>query len=172
MGEERILRGELIYTFNYLGSTLLLDDAFWFSMKALATAARQPWRGSRELVNEVARASPIQGHHRLTAMGPGASGCSSEGCRWVFSSLSPKTSVMLNPRPVNLQPAVVSRRLSTKEGNKAMREGGSWTCSVEQGGVGACRVQAANLCQIPGNWGVMAITTPFLLFPNHEFNFI
>lgn len=28
--------GELIYTFNYLGSTPLLDDAFRFSVRALA----------------------------------------------------------------------------------------------------------------------------------------
>lgn len=34
MGEEHILRGELIYTFNYLGSTPLLDDAFRFSTRA------------------------------------------------------------------------------------------------------------------------------------------
>lgn len=41
MGEEHILRGELIYTFNYLGSTPLLDDVFRFSTRALAMAAHE-----------------------------------------------------------------------------------------------------------------------------------
>jgi len=41
MGEESILRGELIYTFNYLGSIPLLGDVFRFSVRVLANAAHQ-----------------------------------------------------------------------------------------------------------------------------------
>lgn len=37
MGEKHILRGELIYTFNYLGFTPLLGDALWNSVRALGT---------------------------------------------------------------------------------------------------------------------------------------
>lgn len=42
-----------------------------------------------------------------------------------FSSLSPKMSVMPNPRLVNLQPEGMSHSPSTKEGKKAMQERGS-----------------------------------------------
>lgn len=172
MGEEHILRGELIYTFNYLGSTLLLDDAFRFSTRALATAARQPWWGSREPAKGVAGASPTQGCCSITVLIQLHLVAARRGARWVFSSLSPKTNAMLNPCSVNLQPAGASRSLSTKEGNKAVWEGTSWTRSVERGGGDACAVRATNLRQIPGKWEAMAIMAPFLLFPNCEFHFI
>lgn len=74
MGEERILRGELIYTFNYLGSTPLLGDAFRFSTRALGAAAL---------------ASPSQGCCSTAGidLGLGACHCSSERC-WCFFSFS------------------------------------------------------------------------------------
>lgn len=127
MGEERILRGELIYTFNYLGSTPLLGDAFRFSMRALGAAAL---------------ASPSQGCCSTAGidLGLGACHCSSERCWCFFLSPSVTMSAMLGPCPVNLQPAVVSRILSTKEGNSAVWEGGSWWREV-----GACEAAGSKI---------------------------
>lgn len=88
-----------------------------------------------------------------------------------FSSLSPKPSVMLNPRRVNLQPAVASRSLSTKEGNKAVGEGGSWTWWVERGGVDAqYRQKPLSDSREPGgdgNYGAV----PTILQPWTQFYF-
>lgn len=81
--------------------------------------------------------SPIQGFWNITILIQVHLVASQRDAGGVFSSLSPKPSVMRNPRRVNLQPAVVSRSLSTKEGNKAVGEGGSWTWWVERGGVDA-----------------------------------
>lgn len=123
MGEEHVLRGELIYTFNYLGSTPLLDDAFRFSTRALATTAHQPWCGSREMANGVASKSAIQGCS-IVVLIPVHLVAAQRDAGGFFFSLFPKTSEMLNPCPVNLQPAVTSRSLSTKKGNKAVSQGG------------------------------------------------
>lgn len=57
-----------------------------------------------------------------------------------FLSPSVTMSAMLGPYPVNLQPAVVSRILSTKEGNSAVWEGGSWWREV-----GACEAAGSKI---------------------------
>lgn len=154
MGEERILRGELIYTFNYLGSTPLLGDAFRFSTRALGAAAL---------------ASPSQGCCSTAGidLGLGACHCSSERC-WCFFSFS-FCHNECNARSVSGEFTTSSCHASWAQRRATVR------CGKEAAGGGRwvhVRRQAAKFCQIAGNWEVATIMAPFLLFPNHTFGLI
>lgn len=163
MGEEHILRGELIYTFNYLGSTPLLDDVFWFSTRALATAAHQldGDRGSQETGCQrwvLSRAAAALQYW---------SRCICLQLREVLMGLFlPFSEEESDVKPLSREFTACSRARQPEHkggqgGHVGRRQlnGMAWETWVD-----AWTMQAAQLHQIPGNWVAMAFLIPFLLF--------